>query len=452
MGCIKADHACEFVNRVTPIIVPNNASHSSPGTIGSPGYGANRPWTPTYGTSPRTHGAHRRSTPGYHPYASPTQPSPTGGTGTYSPGFMMGPWMQQQPSPGDVMENYSGTGYHHLVDPTSVSGRGGRNMGMESPGMMGQSTLAQRRLQREGSYTYGAETQGTSPLPSPLMISAGIPSSRGYSSSPSLLPRDESPYGKMMYAPLSGNPQLSGSIPSPNSLSQSQSAAAHILQQKPGNYSPLSSASPHSQSSQPYHQTPSGSQPPTPYSDQPRLQQYQDPMQSSRQQYSSQQDHSQYSSEFAIPSNPRRPTAADISAHSTSSSIFTTQTQQSSHSSQSHDYSPSNLLPEYSYSRSSSATDRYPGVPYKLATVDARPISRPSSRTDASNLTPQSLADHTHVQESIHEQHVDAPKSIIPAMDNRKDLQVIEYLNELPTPSQETAPPSQQHRVDDCNA
>jgi len=68
------------------------------------------------------------------------------------------------------------------------------------------------------------------------------------------------------------------------------------------------------------------------------------------------------------------------------------------------------------------------------------------------------LADHTHVQESIHEQQVDAAKSVIPAVDNGKDLQVIEYLNELPTPSGEMGPSTtaiqqhqQQSRVNDCN-
>ena len=160
-GCIKADHPCEFVNRVTPIIVPQSISHSAPGTtIASPGY--TRSWSPTGTGSPRGYtsmnAAHRRSTQGYHPYAQ-SQPSPTGMGYSPSSAYVVGsPWMQQQPqqSPQDIAESYAGTGFHHLLDPTTSvqARRSTTDGGLESPSLMTQSSLAQRRLfQREGSYT-----------------------------------------------------------------------------------------------------------------------------------------------------------------------------------------------------------------------------------------------------------------------------------------------------------
>jgi len=61
---------------------------------------------------------------------------------------------------------------------------------------------------------------------------------------------------------------------------------------------------------------------------------------------------------------------------------------------------------------------------------DDRDYSRPTS--SGGNLTPQTLADHTNVQESIHERHVDVVKSVLP-MENENDVGVIEYLDTLPT-------------------
>ena len=263
LGCIKADHPCEFVNRVTPIIVPPSASHSAPGTaIASPGY--TRPWSPTSGGSPRGYGSmsagHRRSTQGYHPYAQ-SQPSPTGMGYSPSSAYVVAPpWMQQpQQSPQDIAESYAGTGFHHLLDPTTSvqPRRSTTDGGLESP-MMAQSSLAQRRLlQREGTYTYGMETQGTSPLPSPLTISSVVPSSSSkgnYISSPGLVPREETGYGKLMYAPLhvsSSTPQLQSSM-SASSIhaTQIQNQSTQHISQKPLNFSPISSTSQHSQSSQ----------------------------------------------------------------------------------------------------------------------------------------------------------------------------------------------------------
>jgi len=64
-------------------------------------------------------------------------------------------------------------------------------------------------------------------------------------------------------------------------------------------------------------------------------------------------------------------------------------------------------------------------------------------------LTPQALADHTQVQESIREQHIDAAKNVL-KVDNGNDVHVIEYLDRLPPvpPTKGTGPgprPASQH-------
>jgi hypothetical protein len=482
MGCIKADHPCEFVNRVAPIIVPSNAPHSAPGTaIASPGY--TRPWSPNSGGSPRGYGnmsaGHRRSTQGYHPYAQ-SQPSPTGMGYSPSPGYVVAPpWMQPQPqpqSPQDIAESYAGTGFHHLLDPTtSVQPRRlTTDGGSESPTMMMQSSLAQRRLvQREGSYTYGMETQMTSPLPSPLTIPSGIPSSTkgAYISSPGLGSREETGYGKLMYTPLSvssSTPQLQSPM-SASSIhaTQIQNQSTQHINQKPANFSPISSTSQHSQSSQsfptpsPQSQTPQfqeqqqqqprmqtqqfqDQQPRMQYQDpQQRMQypdqsriHYQDPQQR-QQQYPQDPNRPQYSPEFAMPSAPRRPNIPDVSTQSSASVITysATQSHQSTQPSSIEYPGPTPLSQEYSYPRS---TDRYPS-PYKLVESQPRVLSRPASRSDqATSLTPQTLADHSHVQESIHEQHIDAAKNVL-AVENGNHVQVIEYLDTIPQ-AQPTVP------------
>ena len=179
--------------------MPPNLSHSPQSTIGSAGYG--RPWSPSsqnYAPSPRTHsahgsvsaGPHRRSTLGYQPY--PPQLSPTA-MGAYSPSYAMGHWMpQHSPQPLEIIE-YTGTGFHHLLDQsTSIVERHQQrpeDMGMmQAPESISQSTLAQRRLQRGGSYTYG-DHPGSSPLQSPVSASMGG------------TPRDEV-YGGLIYQPL----------------------------------------------------------------------------------------------------------------------------------------------------------------------------------------------------------------------------------------------------------
>jgi hypothetical protein len=426
---------------------------------------------------------HRRSTQGYHPYAQ-SQPSPTGmGYSPSSAYVVTSPWMQQQ-SPQDISESYAGTGFHHLLDPTTSvqSRRSTTDGGPESPNMMLQSSLAQRRLlQREGSYTYGMETQGASPLPSPLTIPSGIPSKGNYISSPGLVSREETAYGKLMYAPLhvsSSTPQLQSSM-SASSMhaTQIQNQSTQHISQKPVNFSPISSTSQHSQSSQsfptpsPQSQTPQfqeqqqvprmqsqqfqeqqprmqtqqfqdhqprmqyqDPQQRMPYPDQSRMH-YQDPQQ--RQQYPQDPNRPQYSPEFAIPTTPRRPNA-DISTQNSSTSVITYSTTQSHQSTQSSSIEypgPTPLSQEYSYIR---PTDRYPS-PYKPVEPQPRILSRPASRSDqATSLTPQTLADHTHVQESIHEQHIDVAKNVL-AVDNGSHVQVIEYLDTLPQ-AQPTVP------------
>lgn len=450
LGCIKAEHPCEFVNRVTPIAVPPN---SAPGSIAS-STGYSRPWSPTTPTSPRGYGSmsagHRRSTQGYHPYAP--QPSPTGLV--YSPSYVVAPWMQQQ-SPQEIADSYAGTGFHHLLDPSpSVARQARTDGGMDSPNMTVQSSLAQRRLQRGESYTYGDQM---SPLPSPITIPVGQPS-RGYSS-PSLLPKEE-PYGKLMYAPLhvASNPQLQSSMvaSSLHSTQIQKQTQAHVSQ-KPVNFSPMSSST-SSQSfptPSPQSQTAQSQFPEHTQSQQPRVQ-YQDPQQSrmqyqdpQRMQYQEQsrmhyqeprqqypQDpriaHQQYSSpEFVIPNNPRRPHMTEASTQSSSStSVLTYSTTQSHQSTQSSSVEyPTSGVAAYP----PHPADLYPS-PYK---PEPRNASRPGSRRDdQASLTPQTLADHTHVQESIHEQHIDEAKNVL-AVDNGNDVQVIEYLDALPQPQQQ---------------
>ena len=468
-GCIKADHPCEFVNRVSPIMVPSNtSSHSAPGTIASPGY--SRPWSPASAASPRGYGpgqsvsaGHRRSIAAWILRAA----------SGYSPSsYSFTPWAQQpqQQSPQDVADSYAGTGFHHLLDPSISGARPPRtDVGLESPtSVMVHSSLAQRRLnQREGSYTtYGGEAHATtSPLPSPISISGGQ-SSKEFISSPLLLSREESGYGKLMYAPLhvSSNPQLQSSTSMSSLHSQQiQNQSTQHISQKPVNFSPISSTSQHSQSSQsfptpsPQSQTPQSQFPEqqqrSQYADQqPRMQYqdtqtrmpykeqsrmpYQDPSQQ-RQQYP--QD-PRYSSEFVIPSNPRRTNSNDVGNSTSIITYSTTQSQSTASRSSSIEY-PANMLaatPEYPYPR---PTDRYPS-PYKpqeLQQPPTRVLSRPASRSDRTNLTPQTLADHTHVQESIHEQHIDAVKNSLD-VGTGNEVQVIEYLDTLPRPQPQPRP------------
>lgn len=367
------------------------------------------------------------------------------------------PWVPQVQSPPDVADSYAGTGFHHLVDPAGSMTRPMRpaDVGLESPNMIPHSSLAQRRLQRGDSYTYGVDTQGTSPLPSPLTIPLGVPPNKGYTSSPSMISREELGYGKLMYTPLSvsSSPQLQGSIASPGlhsatSQIQNQSMQSHVAH-KPVSYSPLSATSQHSHSSQPYTPTHSShsqaSQPQ--YQEHPpqSRMQYQDPQQ--RHQYSQdpQQHHSSQSqySDFAVPTNPRRLNLTDLTQSAPSIlsySTSNTQSRQPTQASQPMEYptSTGSLTSEYAYAR---PTDRYPS-PFK---PELRVSSRPASRSDRTNLTPQALTDHSHVQDGIHEQHIEAAKSAL-SVDNGNGTQVMEYLDNLPQSAQ------QRRQGDDCNS
>jgi len=414
------------VNRPANIIVPPpNIPPTNSGQARSAGYGG-RPWSPSatssFSQSPRS--AHpgslsagpRRSTPGYHPYAS--QPSPTG-LPQYSPSYVVSPWGMQTPSPQEMPENYSGTGFHHLLDQPSTIPRLQRppEVGyIDSSNVMG---LPPRRLQRGDSYSYGIPPSGASASPSPISTPTDIPPTRGYTGSPSLLPRDDSPYGRMMYAPIQISPtsHMPGHpLPGANTATQMQgqppSQMLHSI-----NYPPQPSPSSHSHPSS-YASSPSQPSRPSNYSDPPPPQsQYPDPSN-----LRPSQDHSAYPhdtsyshdpshyshdsshsySDFAVPSHPsRRPTLTDVSTQSTSSTSVVT------------------------YSTSSTNTTQ-PVDADSFRTYD--PHIKPPPRT---NLTPNTLADHTHVHETLHEQHVEDQKQSL-SVDNGAEVEVMEYLETLP--------------------
>lgn len=368
-------------------------------------------------------GAHRRSTLGFQPYP---QLSPTS-MGQYSPSYPMGHWLPQHSSQSmEVMETYTGTGFHHLVDPSpAISGRQSRpeDMGMmPAPETIAQSSIAQRRLYRGGSYTYG-EHYGTPPLQS-LAASAGS-TSNDYMS-PGMIPRDEA-YGGLIYQPISdqANPQMHGrSMSATNLRSPSQLQQSHIAHSGPP-FSPQSSEHSQSVSSNPGFVSPQSShpQPLTASPTQDHLQYdpqlYQDTAHRTRQYQSDSHRSSQYAPEFAVParrqnlsdpptssiSSPnRRPQLSDTISKTSSTSVVTsfTSTTQSTHSTHS--------AAEYPFA-------------YK-------PMEQHS---DAGNLTPQTLADHTQVHEELHEQHVDNAKSTL-SVNNGNDVEVIEYLDTLPVP------------------
>lgn len=410
-------------------------AHSPQSTISATAYG--RPWSPTsqnYTPSPRTHsahasmsaGVHRRSTLGFQPYP---QLSPTA-LGQYSPSYPMGQWLpQHSPQSMEVMDTYTGTGFHHLLDqPPAIGARQSRpeDMGMmQTPETIAQSSIAQRRLYRGGSYTYG-EHHGTPPLQSPLATSSG--SSKDYGS-PGMIPRDE-PYGGLIYQPIPDqtNPQVHGRSMSATNLRSApqlqQGGASHITHSAPP-FSPQSSEHSQSVSSNQGFVSPQSSHPqpltasPTQEHLQYDPQLYQDTAQRTRQYQSDNRQSSHYVPEFAVPtrrqnlsdpptssiSSPnRRPQLNDTFSKTSSTSVITsfTSTTKSTHSTH-------------------SATE-YPFT-YK-------PMEQHS---DSGHLTPQTLADHTQVHEELHEQHVDNAKSTL-SVNNGNDVEVIEYLDTLPVP------------------
>ncbi len=372
-------------------------------------------------------GGHRRSTLGFQPYP---QLSPTS-MGQYSPSYPMGHWMPQLSSKSmEVMETYTGTGFHHLVETSpAIGGRQSRpeDMGMmQTPETITQSSIQQRRLYRGGSYTYG-EHHGTPPLQSPLATSTGS-TSNDYMS-PGTMPRDEA-YGGLIYQPISdqANPHIHGRSMSATNLHSAsqlqQGGASHIAHSAPP-FSPQSSEHSQSASSNPGFVSPQPShpQPLTASPTQDHLQYdpqlYQDTAHRSRQYQPDSHQSSQYAPEFAVParrqnlsdpstssiSSPnRRPQLNDTVSKASSTSVLTsfTSTTQSTHSAH-------------------SGTE-YPFT-YKVM----------EQHSDAGNLTPQTLADHTQVHEELHEQHVDNAKNQL-SVNNGNDVEVIEYLDTLPAP------------------
>jgi Fungal Zn(2)-Cys(6) binuclear cluster domain len=434
-GCIKANSECQFVNRIS-ISQPH---HSSQPPLVSPGgsAGGYRPWSPTLQSpSARTFGPQSaggpRRTQAFHPYAPPPQQQSPYGT---SPQYMSGPsWM---PSPQE--ESYAGTGFHHLLDPQI-------RPEMDSPGPgVSSGNIAQRRLvSREGpsaagSYSYDAPG-GASPLPSPLTIPTGYKGgmgSGGYAlGSPSLgpSPSEDSGYGKLMYAPFQPNSGGMGPSLTPSSMHGPPSSQLHT----PSSASHFPPPSPSSQSTQSYHapSPQSATQPPPPppqsqyqpqgypeqqrlsYSDQGRQYYMSDPRNQPYQQGPPQQQ------EFLIPAQPRRPTIQDTTPVSSTSTILSYSTPSTGLS--------SNSAPHQHHSDYARSAPTKPESP-SHATLSA----------DGQTLTPQTLADHTHVQETIHEQHIDAAKNVL-KVENGNDVQVIEYLDTLPpVPSGGSRPGSQ---------
>jgi hypothetical protein len=359
--------------------VPQNP-HSVPVALSSAGF--SRPWSPSSPTyvSPRLspHGiapAHRRMSQPYHPYQQQQSP-----TGMYPAYVMSGQWPQQQ--------EITGTGFHHLLDnPPAVTGRQTRPVEssyVESP-MIAPSNLAQRRLQRDGGFQYVAENQA-SPLQSPMTTPSDYTPTH-----------DDPAYDKLLYSPLSTaaiQQQQSSQHTSPQL--QSQNIPSHMLQ---NNYS----QNPRPQSS---HQS------------------YLTHTQNHPRQYAG-------NSEFAVPrlrpnlsDAPTHPSSSSIATFSSSSTNYSTSTNHSYVSAHSALSSPNEPPPDF--------RNEY-RLPSPYLKSEHTHSSNNSSRAD---LTPQTLADHTHVQESIHGQHVDATKEelkeVLP-VENENDVGVIEYLDTLPS-------------------
>ena len=144
---------------------------------------------------------------------------------------------------------------------------------------------------------------------------------------------------------------------------------------------------------------------------------YQDTAHRTRQYQPDSHQSSQYAPEFAVParrqnlSDPstnsinRRPQLSDTVSKTSSTSVLTsfTSNTQSTHSAH-------------------SATE----YPFTYKSME--------QHSDAGNLTPQTLADHTHVHEELHEQHGDNAKNTL-SVNNGNDVEVIEYLDTLPAPA-----------------
>ena len=467
LGCIKANQDCQFVNRINvaqPLSnpSPHQQQHQSP--LISPGLGGGasyRPWSPTtQSPSSRTFaqtgpsgGGSRRTTAPYHPYAPPpSQQSPYGS----SPQYVSSPWTT---SPQE--DSYAGTGYHHLLDP-QIRGTSGGGMDSSPNIAMGGSNLAQRRLAaREGhhpgtAYLYDAPGgPGGSPLPSPLTIpnvmgpkgsggGAGYQMSSSSLGEPSSAPAEDTGYGKLMYAPFQPNAQGMGLTPSsavsmhaPPSQLQTPSSATHFPPHSPSSQSAHSYPTPSPQSAtQP---PPSQQYAPQGYGDPQSRLSYSDPGRSYYMQDTRNQSYSQPAShpsqEFLIPAQPRRPTLQETTPQSSTSTVVTYST--SSH--------PSTTL-----SSNTAPTATTPGeYPRSTAKRPSPPHDARTSASEVNSLTPQALADHTQVQDTIREQHIDTAKNVL-KVDNGKDVQVIEYLDTLPPvpPTTATGPgsrPASQH-------
>jgi hypothetical protein len=332
----------------------------------------------------------------------------------YTPGYVMGTWIPPESPQQDINETYTGTGYHHLVDqPMSRQADTMRQDGS----VISPSTLAQRRLYRGNSYTFGT----------------GLPSLQSPAS-----PREDAFYGRIAYAPLPINPQ--------SGHSHSMSATNQTISPQFIHESPISA--PSSQVTPPLstgYITPQPSYPSrhdTSLAINPSFPvdpQLQSPHQSSpefavpttRRTNSSDNASQIASSPSASSRRPKLEEASNTSSSISGMSFSSTGTQssQSSHSFSQHDIHHGHHAGDY-YSQ---PTESY--IPYK---PDARlpPRSRSESSSQRS-LTPHVLADHTQIQDAIHEQHVDATKQAL-SLDNGNDVGVIEYLDTLPqsAPSQ----------------
>lgn len=112
---------------------------------------------------------------------------------------------------------------------------------------------------REGSYNYTTDNQGISPLPSPITTTIGVSQGKVYALSPSMVPREDGAYAKLLYAPIHATsaPQLqthtmtTASLHPASSQIQSVSPQSRIVQ-SPANFFPLTATSTTSGSSQPY--------------------------------------------------------------------------------------------------------------------------------------------------------------------------------------------------------
>ena len=386
-----------------------------PGPLGSPGYG--RPWSPSsaqYVTSPRqaVHGPLSAGGTRYNPYPqlSPTQLQ-------YTPSYVVGSWVQTSSPQQEISEAYTGTGYHHLLDQTV--NRSPDTLRQDSSSLIAQSTIAQRRLHRGNSYTYGAEMH-------PLH---------------SMSPRDDTAYGRMGYTPLPLNQQLSSQPIQPQPISATGAISPQIMHDTtfPASSSPSSQTYIASQSSYPPSRQEASHNMNAQFPVDPQL--------------SNQQP--QVNQEFAIPtrransgdnppqsssspsSNPHRPKIGDSSNPSSSTSVLTFNTGTTPSSRSTHTFPSS--TPQSEIPRTTQLSSEYYSQPPEPYTSSYKPDVRPTSRSDSSSsqrqsLTPQTLADHNQIQDAIHEQHVDAAKQVL-AVENGNDVGVIEYLDTLPQPT-----------------